>query len=461
MRDDWKSRWYHWFREELPAKAWIEVVGSGGKTTLVNELARLFAAAGRRVVITTSTHMYPIPGLWQPWAVTQPQNNSQPHSSIQPQLTLQPGEVVQLGTSAEQDKIASLSEQDMTLLPKMADIILVEADGSKRLPLKYPAEHEPVLSDRRTHTIIVQGLSALGRSAAGVCHRHELAKQRQPQLFRTEQVTIADMAELMRSGYRRVYEQGRTVILLNQADCLPSEDQGDLLTEYRACLGDAEPAVEMIQLEDEGAEKERPRKQPMIGLILMASGFSRRFGEDKLSYEVEGRSLAEHALELMRAVMRLLWQKRVKVTACVVSRQRWLRDRATALGIQAVDNPYSEEGISASIRIGTQQVCTQGVEKLLFLVADQPRLRADTVWQLIEAALTEKQGLVIPQCDDRSGNPCIFDRRYREELLALQGEQGGKTVIRRHPDDCLYVSVPKEALADIDNKEQINNIIMD
>lgn len=435
MRDEWQRRWDHWFHESLPGQAWIEVVGSGGKTTLIECLARLFAAAGRRVVITTSTHMYPIPGLWQTFG----------------EADCRPGEVIQLGTLGKQGKLEALSEQERSSLTEIADIVLVEADGSKRLPLKFPAAHEPVLSDKRTHTIIVQGMSALGESAAAVCHRYELVGQISADLFSGGMVTIADMAQLVRIGYRRVYEQGRTAVLLNQADMVPEVEREDLLETYRRYVRGTGLMVEMTDLQAGCSEENRPQ----IGLVLMASGYSRRFGENKLLYEVDGRPLAEHALRLMRSVMRLLWMKQMTATACVVSRQEWLRDRAAELGLRAVDNPYSDEGIAASIRIGTQEVCSQGAKKILFLVADQPKLSEDTVWRLIDTALTGERGLVIPQCNGRSGNPCIFDHCYREELLALHGEQGGKTVIRRHPADCGYVNVAEEDLADIDNKEQI------
>ena len=41
----------------------LAVVGAGGKTSLLFYLKDLFLQRGRRVVITTTTHMFPVQGL--------------------------------------------------------------------------------------------------------------------------------------------------------------------------------------------------------------------------------------------------------------------------------------------------------------------------------------------------------------------------------------------------------------
>lgn len=55
--------------------------------------------------------------------------------------------------------------------------ILVEADGAKRLPLKVPAEHEPVIPSQTGHVVSVYGLDAIGRTLESTCFRWERAAQ--------------------------------------------------------------------------------------------------------------------------------------------------------------------------------------------------------------------------------------------------------------------------------------------
>ena len=59
------------------------------------------------------------------------------------------------------------------LLSELADFVLVEADGSKRLPLKAHAPHEPVIPACAGQTVYVVGADGFGRPIAEVCHRPE------------------------------------------------------------------------------------------------------------------------------------------------------------------------------------------------------------------------------------------------------------------------------------------------
>ena len=53
------------------------------------------------------------------------------------------------------------------------------------------------------------------------------------------------------------------------------------------------------------------------------------------------------------------------------------------------------------------------------------------------------------------GSPNIFSDRYRIDLLALEGDTGGKRIIRKHAEDTVYVDVPAEELFDIDTMDDL------
>jgi xanthine dehydrogenase accessory factor len=80
------------------------------------------------------------------------------------------------------EKIGPLSTAVYRAVCAEADVVLVEADGSRRMPLKYPAAYEPVLPANTDEIVLCVGLSALGRPAREVCHRLELAEQAFEQL---------------------------------------------------------------------------------------------------------------------------------------------------------------------------------------------------------------------------------------------------------------------------------------
>jgi molybdenum cofactor cytidylyltransferase len=87
----------------------------------------------------------------------------------------------------------------------------------------------------------------------------------------------------------------------------------------------------------------------------------------------------------------------------------------------------------------------------IFFVADQPQLQLETIRRFLTGWQGSGKGLACVTWNGTWGNPCGFSKAYFPELLALEGDKGGKKVIKAHPDDVfLYpVSDPKE-LEDID-----------
>lgn len=125
----------------------IAVVGAGGKTTLIYTLARELSEQGFKVAVTTTTHMY-----------------REGRFGFTP-----------LGTEYEGEKIVGFAPELPRKLLEEYDVVLVEADGSKHLPLKVPAEQEPVLPEGADLVIGVAGAQAVGRTFREACHRASLA----------------------------------------------------------------------------------------------------------------------------------------------------------------------------------------------------------------------------------------------------------------------------------------------
>ena len=136
----------------------ISVVGAGGKTTIIETLAEELSQIGYRVVITTTTHM------------RRPDKEFYCFSDI-PELN--PGDIIYLGRACEENKITVPEDLSFSALRKKADVILVEADGSKRKPLKVPAEHEPVIPVETDLVIGVLGIQSVGKTIGEVAHRIE------------------------------------------------------------------------------------------------------------------------------------------------------------------------------------------------------------------------------------------------------------------------------------------------
>lgn len=138
------------------------LIGSGGKTSLQNRLAAELRERGR-VILCTTTHIMPPPGM----------------------RTLQRASVDEVSRALETDGAVCVGElgDDGRLHPPvlaieelapLADYLVIEADGSKRLPLKAHESFEPVIPADTARTVCVVGLTGLGRPIAEAAHRSDI-----------------------------------------------------------------------------------------------------------------------------------------------------------------------------------------------------------------------------------------------------------------------------------------------
>lgn len=143
----------------------ISLVGGGGKTSLMDQLAKELAAMGKRVVVTTSTHI----GV----------NRRYPLCLIGEKMELAgllwSYPVVIAKEMAGKHKLKGISLQQIKQLADYADVVLVEADGAKQLPFKVPAAHEPVVAPESSMVIACVGLDSIGAPMKEKCFRYEIA----------------------------------------------------------------------------------------------------------------------------------------------------------------------------------------------------------------------------------------------------------------------------------------------
>ena len=208
----------------------------------------------------------------------------------------------------------------------------------------------------------------------------------------------------------------------------------------------------------------------MIHIIYMAAGNSRRFGSNKLFYELDGKPMYRHLLERLIEIKDRYNKlkkagKKIKnaesnnpvIDIIVVTRYREILDYCAGIpDCHAVLSPDSEKGISYTIKAGIMAVQEQkktGMQDYyMFAVADQPYLKSQSVIKLIDKVLENKENKRLAfslRCGDVVGNPCVFHSSLIPQLLSLEGDKGGRSVAKKY--DCIYVDIADEReLMDID-----------
>ena len=139
------------------------IVGSGGKTTLLKTLAQQYRAQGKRVFVTTTTHMF----IEEDTLLTD-------DAPTLIQALKETGYA--MAGIPDGIKFNALPGETYAAVCAHADVVLVEADGSKHMPLKFPNGTEPVIPENADEILVVCGLNALGQKARDCCHRLELVK---------------------------------------------------------------------------------------------------------------------------------------------------------------------------------------------------------------------------------------------------------------------------------------------
>ena len=198
----------------------------------------------------------------------------------------------------------------------------------------------------------------------------------------------------------------------------------------------------------------------MIEIILLAAGNSRRFqGENKLLAMIGGKPLFLHSFETWK-------QAADKVGNCrifTVARSREILEEAVRLGFFPVESPDSEKGISYSVKAGIQAVMDRcpgslsQADRLVFSVSDQPFLQEDTLIRFLTAVPNSSYASLSFQ--NETYNPVSFPPEAVSALLLLQGDQGGKRVLKKHLAKTVLVEVSsEEELRDVDFPKDLDGL---
>lgn len=217
----------------------VSLAGAGGKTSTIRRLAWEAMGRGLRVLVVTTTHMAR-PGAFGAFG----------GNVDEIRTVLGCDGLAVAGRLAENGKIAFTGWKLYGEACALADLVLVEADGSRRLPLKVPRAGEPVIPDNTDMILCLSGLVSLGKRAGDCCLRLEEARdlmkrhgRKMPGYYEDQRdpwgrgadgvgrnsenkaewmIQKEDMMTLMKHGYllplRTGYPEADVLPVFNQAD---------------------------------------------------------------------------------------------------------------------------------------------------------------------------------------------------------------------------------------------------
>jgi molybdenum cofactor cytidylyltransferase len=181
-----------------------------------------------------------------------------------------------------------------------------------------------------------------------------------------------------------------------------------------------------------------------VQALLLAGGFSRRFGTDKREARLaQGDTLLERSL---RTWLDALGHVHVALRGT----DEALARRVSGLGGLPLLCTRSEEGLGATL---AQAVAQLPPGPVLVGLADMPFVQAETL-RALARRLEDGAAVVAPFFGERRGNPVGFSAQQRPRLLALQGDRGAGPLLATLPLERVAVQ-DAGVLLDIDRPDDL------
>ena len=185
-----------------------------------------------------------------------------------------------------------------------------------------------------------------------------------------------------------------------------------------------------------------------LDCIFLASGHSKRFGQDKLRYPLDGKNLCEHCFDALPPGL----FRRV----CVVARSDAVLALAARHGFMPVPNDDETDDTAVTIRRGLDALPPDG-DGVMFCVCDEPYLRPGSIARLRAVFMAAPNRIVRLSWHGTEGNPVIFPSSLLLELRALAPGESGRRVIESHRDLVTLVEAETaRELCDIDRPDDFN-----
>lgn len=188
-----------------------------------------------------------------------------------------------------------------------------------------------------------------------------------------------------------------------------------------------------------------------IATVILAAGKSRRLRQPKQLIQLAGESL-------LRRTARLAVEAGCAPVFVVLGFEaKRMCPELNGLPVEALINPDWPEGMGSSVRCGVAAAQAAGVDNVLLMVCDQPRLSAEHVRTLLTSHEAAGASITASRYEGRFGVPAVFAAQLFPELLQIHGDRGARQLIERHGDAVQAVEWADGTL-DIDFPEHIREI---
>jgi molybdenum cofactor cytidylyltransferase len=189
-----------------------------------------------------------------------------------------------------------------------------------------------------------------------------------------------------------------------------------------------------------------------VHIILLAAGSASRFGGAKQAAPIDGVAMVRRAAQSAIATG-------AEVIVVTGAHLEAVHAAVEGLPLTLVHNADWQAGMGGSIACGVRALPPQ-TDAAIIALADQPLVGTAQLRQLIDDPRRDTDRIIAAQHGETLGPPCLFPRRYFDELAGLSGMQGARKLLQQHSTNVVAVPMP-EAAVDVDTREDYVRLTAD
>lgn len=424
---------YEWTRVlGLTEEDMVSISGGGGKTGLLFLLQKELTEQGRKNLISTTAQMF----------FPDDQENLLISRDISVESTSRffldsPFATLYLAGQAVGGKVRGVSEELLSgLFEKIRSkgALLAECDGSARKPYRIRRESDPGIIPGSTLAIHV-----IGAEIGGAIINEDLI-HRLPDELCEEIADESVIRRLLKANLPPNPEAVPVYLIINKADSYP--EGADIIANAAKGLFDRVFIASIREgwIEEVWTFSDLP--------VILSAGLSRRMTElgPKVNLPYRGWTILKESDWRIRGI--------TGRDALIVANGK------TDLpeGADVVINPSPEQGQGTSLALAAKEAMRRDEDGILIFLADTPGISRQSIHAVMKAAREHPDKIILPVSPDGTpAHPVRFPKACLGELSELRADEGGRVIIRNHPDAVIRVPVAAYC-EDIDTPEDYRRL---
>ncbi len=188
-------------------------------------------------------------------------------------------------------------------------------------------------------------------------------------------------------------------------------------------------------------------------IIILAAGASSRMEEPKQLLVYNNQSLLSHIIgEAQKSIM--------PVIVVLGANEQKIKTAITNQKVEMVVNENWQSGMASSIKTGLKKALEidKKIQNCILAVCDQPYVTFALFKELISQKIKMGKQIIACSYAGTLGTPCLFGKKYFDELMNLEGDHGAKKLLLKYADDVASVSFEKGKI-DVDTKKEYEELL--